>query len=209
VTTLVDACNDARVHRSLAAIARFQTLLCRLSITFAHELAHVYTLFLQRVKSEHTPPRLSYGGYGDDEVGESGRYWESRVFGGTVDMREGPQIEAIALCGHPSGKVWRLRSHLIQRLIARDFSWLEEPLIDRDNPYRCQATEQTDRYDWLHHNRDILPPDPPVPTGPQELSSRQVRELLELNNTQFPAYSMRGDELRAFSRDPTLPVRVY
>ena len=123
-------------------------------------------------------------------------------------MREGPQMEAIALCGHPSGKVWRLRSQLIEQLILRDFSWLDELLIDREHPYHRQATEQTDEYNWVDKYKDVFPKVCSRKNGPHELSSRQVRELVELNNTQFPAYSVRGTDLRAFSRDPAVNVPV-
>ena len=205
---LVDACDNARVKKTSVALARFQTLLCRLSITFAHELVHAYTLFLRRQRAQHTPPHISYGNYGDEFAGEAGRFWEFKVFGGYVDMRAGPHMEAMALRGNPAGKVWRLRSQLIERLVARDFSWLNEPLTEPDHPYYRDATEPTDSYKWVQNYTDIFPRAPSRQNSAQELSSSQLRELVELNNAQFPAYSIRGADLRAFSRNPTVQVRA-
>ncbi|KFA79505.1 hypothetical protein S40288_05367 [Stachybotrys chartarum IBT 40288] len=208
LTMLVDACDNARVQKSLVTLARFQSLLCRISITFAHELVHVYTLFLRRERSQHTPPHLTYGGYGDKAAGEAGRFWEFNVFGGYVDMRAGPQMEAMALRGNSAGRVWRLRSQLIERLIARDFSWLNEPLTEPDHPTHRQATEPMDAYKWIQKYADIFPEELSRQNSIQELSNSQLRELVELENTQFPAYCIRGSDLRAFSRDPTVKVHV-
>lgn len=35
----------------------------------------------------HTPPNVSYGGFGDDVLGKSGRFLEGGVFGGFLDMK--------------------------------------------------------------------------------------------------------------------------
>lgn len=91
--------------------AHFRTLHLRLSITMAHELVHVFTLFLKRAEDEHTPPRTTYAGKGDKETGEAGRFWEGHFLGGWVDMRldrEGQ--ETIALRSDENSKRWRIKS---------------------------------------------------------------------------------------------------
>lgn len=195
--------------KSPVTLAPFQSLLCWISITFAHELVHVYTLFLRRERSQHTPPHLTYGGYGDKAAGEAGRFWEFNVFGGYVDMRAGPQMEAMALRGNSAGRVWRLRSLIIERLIARDFSWLNEPLTEPDHPNHRQATEPMNAYKWIQKYADVFPEGISRRNSIRELSNGELRELVELDNTQFPAYWIRGSDLRAFSRDPTVKVQVF
>lgn len=81
---------------------RFRTLLFRLGETMAHELCHVFTLYLLFSRSRHTPPRITYGPWGNKDAGESGRWWESRMFGGYIDMRMGTSMERVAI-RHGSG----------------------------------------------------------------------------------------------------------
>jgi hypothetical protein len=203
---MVDACNTARTQRSPAALARFQTLLCRISITLAHELIHVFTLFLRRQKSQHTPPRFSYGGYGTDVAGEAGRYWEYQVFGGYVDMRAGSSGEAIALRGNLAGRVWRLRSQLLGRFIAGDYSWLDEQLTESDHSYYREATDVMDAHKWVQRYADIFPQESPRKNSKQELSPSEVRELVELRSPQFPMFRISRGDLRRFIQNPALPV---
>lgn len=56
-------------------------------MTVAHEMEHVFTGYLLRDPQAHTPPNVSYGGFGDEVFGESGRYLEGGVFGGFLDMK--------------------------------------------------------------------------------------------------------------------------
>lgn len=68
-------------------------------MTVAHEMEHVFTGYLLRDPLAHTPPTVTYGGYGNDAVGESGRFLEGGVFGGFLDMKlEVPsRMEVIAV----------------------------------------------------------------------------------------------------------------
>ena len=77
----------------------------------AHELVYIYILFLRRSRSKHTPTSMTYGPFGNERAGESGRYWESIVFGGYIDMRHttGPfPAEAIAIRDKLGRYAWRL-----------------------------------------------------------------------------------------------------
>lgn len=69
----------------------------RIGVTFAHELCHVFTSYLLYDEKQHTPKAVSYGAEYTTDVGESGRFWESQTFGGYVDMRQGSQIERVAI----------------------------------------------------------------------------------------------------------------
>jgi len=62
-------------------------MMCRLGMTSAHETEHIFTGYLLKNPLEHTPPEITYGGFGSTLWGESGRFLEGGVFGGTVDMR--------------------------------------------------------------------------------------------------------------------------
>lgn len=53
----------------------------------AHEMEHVFTGYLLKDPKTHTPPSVSYGGFGTYAFGESGRYMEGDVFGGFLDMK--------------------------------------------------------------------------------------------------------------------------
>lgn len=62
-------------------------MMVRLGMVSAHETEHVFTGYLLKNPEEHTPPEITYGGFGDALWGESGRFLEGGVFGGTVDMK--------------------------------------------------------------------------------------------------------------------------
>ncbi|KAF5536509.1 hypothetical protein FNAPI_11719 [Fusarium napiforme] len=75
---------------------RFRTFLFLLAVATAHELTHVFITYLaqgQDVIDSYTPPQVSYLNYvglTDDEnlpvTGESGRWLESRLFGGSIEF---------------------------------------------------------------------------------------------------------------------------
>lgn len=71
---MADAYSVLRTRDSETNKRHFRNLHFRMAVTMGHELVHVYNLFLRRGRFDHTPPRVTYGGYGDDRAGESGRY---------------------------------------------------------------------------------------------------------------------------------------
>jgi hypothetical protein len=74
-------------EKAKIALQRYHSMMCRIGMTVAHEMEHVFTGYLLRDPLAHTPPEITYGGYGDDQVGESGRFVEGGVFGGFLEMK--------------------------------------------------------------------------------------------------------------------------
>jgi hypothetical protein len=173
---------------SAKSTRRFRNLHLRLSITLAHELVHIFVLFLVRIGSEHTPPQVSFGPFGTRTVGESGRSWESKLFGGYIDMRHNTEgVEAIALCDETKQNCWRIKTVVIDDLLVRNFNrWLQPgvPLSDKEEYPQGQATERLTGLQWKVKYDDVFPPLPPTAQGAQkpgqeaqELSPAQIAEL--------------------------------
>ena len=91
-------------------------------MTIAHELCHVFTVYLLFDHRAMTPPRVTYGAsYTNINYGEAGRYWESRLFGGNMDMRgdlKSPN-NYVALKDAASRYAYIIRSTAILQLIDR------------------------------------------------------------------------------------------
>lgn len=68
-------------------LKRYHSMIARVGITVAHEMEHVFTGYLLKDPKTHTPPTVTYGGFGTYAFGESGRYLEGDVFGGFLDMK--------------------------------------------------------------------------------------------------------------------------
>lgn len=62
----------------------------------AHEIVHIFTSYLLYDRRAHTPSNVSYGPFGTDILGESGRAWEFGVFGGYITCRTDGNMEQIA-----------------------------------------------------------------------------------------------------------------
>ena len=200
------------------SLCRFKTLHVRLAITMAHELVHIYILFLRRSRSKHTPTSMTYGPFGNERAGESGRYWESIVFGGYIDMRHttGPfPAEAIAIRDKLGRYAWRLSPDAINGILGRGFGvWLEPGtgLNDPEHPKHRSATVKMDSLAWKSNFGDIFPaPSAQELQGPQELLLAQVAWLTGNGPTKHHKYSIRGLELGLFALDPkkaTLRVQI-
>lgn len=68
-------------------LQRYHSMIARVGMTVAHEMEHVFTGYLLKNPRAHTPPPVTYGGFGTYAFGESGRYLEGDVFGGFLDMK--------------------------------------------------------------------------------------------------------------------------
>lgn len=69
--------------------ARFRTLLFMFAIATAHELTLLFVGYLaqgQDTTQSYTPPTLSYLNYAGPSWGESGRWLESHLLGGSVEF---------------------------------------------------------------------------------------------------------------------------
>jgi len=145
---LVDAVAAIKANRrsspSTYDMEVYRALHVRLGITLAHELVHLYTHYLVRRQQSHTPPNITYGPYGDGRKGESGRYWEERLFGGYIDMQDrvepdpsdsrklvrGPPVIGI-WDGHQR-KLWQIKTKALDDLLGREFSkYLGDQLIGK------------------------------------------------------------------------------
>lgn len=181
---------------------RFSCLHVRLSLTMAHELVHVYTLFLLRDRRNHTPPLVSFGHQVTDETGEAGRYWESKLLGGYVDMRVTDDgVETVALVSSQGHKYWRLTPAVIKGILERDFQhWLHPDggqLIDGELA-KGLYTEILKPMQWVRY-RDFF--DGKSVTAPAEMTSGQIAELTGPEIMRRPQYTISGDEMRKFVLD--------
>lgn len=194
---------------------QFKALHLRLSITVAHELVHLYNLFLQRQRSQHTPPKVTYGGYGNDEVGESGRYWESLVFGGVVEMRytskmPEDRMETIGIRDTHCTNAWIITTPAINGILARDLDrWLERGSTLIDSEHKPAGITKIAGFKWKTGYFECLPAPPPPgkAQGPLELSESEIKLLIGSKMLASPSYSLRGQDLRAFAREPRTRLR--
>lgn len=97
---------------------RFQTLLFRLGVTMAHEITHIFTSYLLYDRRAHTPPGVSYGPFSSSIVGESGRVWEFRVFGGYMAFRTDGDFEHVGVVKE-GGRVKVMTLPAIQSMLRR------------------------------------------------------------------------------------------
>ncbi|KAH6844558.1 hypothetical protein B0I37DRAFT_432939 [Chaetomium sp. MPI-CAGE-AT-0009] len=200
---------------SEAQMRHFRNLHLRLSLTMAHELVHVFNLYLQGSQHNHTPPHVTYGPYGDDQVGESGRYWEYWTLGGWVDMRaDGNGIETIALRDTHGQKAWRLTTGVIDGLLGREFDkWLQRgtPLNDEEHP-KGRFVDRMTPLDWKNKYTDVFPRLPAPAKGaapPQpELTTKQVAMLMGAEVMKSAKYNVSGKDLEAFGLDPRTKLRL-
>ncbi len=198
------------------SLCRFRTLHARLAITMAHELVHVYILFLRRSRAAHTPSTITYGPFGSKRAGESGRFWESIVFGGYIDMRHttGPSpVEVIAIRDGPQRFAWRLSPDAVNGILGRGFGeWLEPGtgLNDPEHAKYRSATTKMEALAWKSQYGDVFP-EPSAQElvkEPQELLQAQVAWLTGVAPAKHPKYSIRGLELGMFAMAKKAALRV-
>ncbi|RSM08105.1 hypothetical protein CEP52_004888 [Fusarium oligoseptatum] len=91
VSQMVSAAREAngtsRHGRKMSA--RFRTFLFMFAIATAHELTHLFVGYLAQGQDStlsYTPPTLSYLNYTGPSRGESGRWLESLLFGGSIEF---------------------------------------------------------------------------------------------------------------------------
>ncbi|KJK80111.1 hypothetical protein H634G_04350 [Metarhizium anisopliae BRIP 53293] len=149
---LVDRLIDARQAALLYsndqnARDRFYTLSFRIGATIAHELCHVFTTFLLYDPNANTPPAVSYAGWGNTMVGESGRRWESLTFGGVVDMRQGSWMERVGLKLSGGRRTFVVNPPSFKAIARRDLSVF--PLVDEDCSKRGGKPHIIDTGSWL------------------------------------------------------------
>lgn len=209
---MADAFRVLQSKKSQTYAQHFQTLHFRLSVTVAHELVHVYNLFLRRGRSYHTPPHVTYGGYGDREAGESGRYWEYFVLGGFVDMREANRkppenLEVVAIRDSHRVKVWRIRTKVIADILGRNIEThlkIGVPLNDSDHE-KGKYTELMSTLDWKNGFRDIFPAVSQSEQN-QELSQERIAWLTGPGALNLPMFNIDQNALMEFSVRPRIQI---
>jgi hypothetical protein len=104
---------------------RFRSFLFLFAVATAHELTHVFVAYLaqgQDVIDSYTPPQVSYLNYtglSDDTgrpiTGESGRWLESRLFGGSIEFYRDSSDDSGQVCLKP---IFLRMSYSLKRLQA-------------------------------------------------------------------------------------------
>lgn len=87
---------------------RFRTFLFMLAVATTHELTHVFVGYLAQGQDDfdsYTPRQVSYLNYsglqrpdGQPLTGESGRWLESRLFGGSIEFYRDISDDADQVC---------------------------------------------------------------------------------------------------------------
>ncbi|KAK4247302.1 hypothetical protein C7999DRAFT_14622 [Corynascus novoguineensis] len=203
VSRLVTMYTSLKTEDSPILRTRFRTLHVRLSFTIAHELVHAFTHYLIRNKRRHTPPKVTAGGYGNSEVGESGRFWERELAGGVVDMRLSANgTEMVALRDDPLGKCYRLLNKVINDLLARDFKNSLRPdggkLIDRE--HKDVLAEHISPKRWTDSYKNMF--DEEEVQGLEELNPDLLDELFGPKTRKEPKYNISGQNARKFAMGP-------
>ncbi|KAF5261425.1 hypothetical protein FOXYS1_7877 [Fusarium oxysporum] len=94
IENMITAGNNSASTNHPDELTAFESFMFLVSVTIAHELMHLFIGFLAGYNWPSTPPQLSFlpelfnNEIDDQEVGESGRYWEGVVLGGTVETYE-------------------------------------------------------------------------------------------------------------------------
>lgn len=68
-----------------------------IGMTFAYELCHIFTCSLLYEVGTAASADSNPSSAGTRTVVESGRFWETTVFGGEVDIRQGRNTERLAV----------------------------------------------------------------------------------------------------------------
>ncbi|KAK4198319.1 hypothetical protein QBC40DRAFT_284039 [Triangularia verruculosa] len=206
--------SDRDVERNTA---HFRALHLRLSITMAHELVHVFTLYLRRAKDKHTPPHTTYADKGTTRTGEAGRYWEGHFLGGWVDMRlDRDGLETIALRSNESSQRWRIKPSTRDGILAREFGrWFKRGMAGlTDMDHNVPAVEAgLEEWKWQQNYRNPFPAGADAkaddPSQPREFVEVQLAFLTRRNSemARFPTYNLSGQDLRAFALQPKTTIR--
>ncbi|KAK8030213.1 hypothetical protein PG993_011504 [Apiospora rasikravindrae] len=69
----------------------YQLFKFQLGVVIAHEFIHCLTGFFTGTSSANTPPNVTLPHYGNTRTGEAGRFWESKLLGGVLEMWSSPE----------------------------------------------------------------------------------------------------------------------
>ena len=85
----------------------------------AHELVHCFTGYLLKEKTMHTPAPVSYGYNRNTSLGESGRKWEHRMFGGYIDARERGEMVYLGANKETGDRVYIADEEVIKAILNK------------------------------------------------------------------------------------------
>jgi hypothetical protein len=169
----------------------------------AHELVHVYMLYLLCRSERGTPEKVTCPPYGTRRVGESGRHWERHVLGGIFDMRGSPAPDDKEVVAIRQGeKYWILKPEAVSGLVSRQFDDFLNPrkegLNDESYP-RGTLTELRNRFYWTTTYEDLFPPEDSAAIGGLQMPRDQIDWLTGPGVIQMPQYNIAGHELRDYA----------
>jgi hypothetical protein len=99
---------------------RFPTFQFMFAAMFVHEAGgHLLVTFLTKGRRPLTPPSMSATGFGDAVIGESGRYLEQVLFGGTMAFYRDPAQgdgQVMQPYSNPQKQTTDKRSRLVCRI---------------------------------------------------------------------------------------------
>ncbi|OAA72272.1 hypothetical protein ISF_01345 [Cordyceps fumosorosea ARSEF 2679] len=122
------------------------SIVFRMAVTLAHEMCHVFSAFLLRSPVAATPPSVVFGPFGNEAQGEAGRFWESVIFGGYVDMQLKTDGFSVVIRSLDGGIVYIIQDKAINCFLRRDFGSL--PLFD-GGAIEPDMVQRKDAVSWL------------------------------------------------------------
>ncbi|KAK3293435.1 uncharacterized protein B0H64DRAFT_212934 [Chaetomium fimeti] len=88
---IIDNMGNAQDQSPAVARDSYDLFKFQMVISIAHEMVHLLTGFITGTREPNTPPRITAEPYNNQhDVGEAGRYWESRFLGGFVEFWSEP-----------------------------------------------------------------------------------------------------------------------
>lgn len=181
----------------------------------AHELIHGYNFFLQGHFRDPTPAPAVFGPNGNTLSGDSGRRWESLVFGGYVNMQlypDNPQnIEAIVIRDADKRHVWQLKSAYIMMVLKHDFhlafnSPVPELPLHLDE---LSLAKEIRPVGWEQFYFDAVPPLPQNQSDwPREYSDYYIGLLTGKDGRYCVGYDVMGKDLVVSCTNPARRLAV-
>ncbi|KAI0145629.1 hypothetical protein GGR57DRAFT_297500 [Xylariaceae sp. FL1272] len=182
-------------------LERWQNFLFILACATAHEITHLFTLYLSLGASfPATPPTISHTGYNQAGGGESGRWLEAALFGGSLelykDKTEGPEHPGRSYVMDKHRRFYRIGQRSIIELV-------ESPHLYRF-PFPIEGGAETANDLRRRGLRNIgSMSEAPMPV------SQSIRAMESLSAIRkHRGYSIHIDDLRQRSSEPGLALTV-
>ncbi|KAI1362413.1 hypothetical protein F5Y08DRAFT_341637 [Xylaria arbuscula] len=179
---------------------RWQNFLFILACATAHETTHLFTVYLSLGADwPPTPTEICYSDYHQGDGGESGRWLEGKLFGGSLELfkhiTEGPE--------HPGRPYIFGRDKCYHRIDSATIASFVNDPRRYIFPFQTNTTETTSEMgrQGLGNTGSILQPPAPVP---HEIRAMQSLGAIE----RLRGYSINIDDLRRRPSDASVDLRV-